>query len=478
MSHLQVTAVNGGSLIPPRPNGERAVHAAGERASGIYAATAAFKERAAIGCLTEVMVGHRHEKAHECQGFVSDHPGAVFLLEAFHKCLAAALGPSAGHMALDGRPFRKTDIENGGLAVTTAAAPGLAVAAGIRHADGLDEFIEQTVSVLLVVRLAEVGCQWQARTDGTDGRSNRGNIFVESGKFSFEAVEDRIEIGHFGFGHRFFLTGTPLYRNVGPVRIAAGGLAVDPHNFRSAVLHFLTIFARRKDTLMRRLVLFDIDGTLLSAAGAGRVAIKRALEDVVGPVPAADEWSFAGKTDPQLTRELLLAHGSAPDDIATLVPRVLERYLTHLPEALRLATGAHLKPGVHELLDALSAADGVCIGLLTGNLAPGARLKLENFGIAERFALGAYGSDHADRPELPAIAVARALEATGHAHSGKEIVIIGDTEHDVRCGARLGVRAIAVATGPYDVAFLKSHDPDHVFADLSDTPGVLQALLS
>ena len=229
---------------------------------------------------------------------------------------------------------------------------------------------------------------------------------------------------------------------------------------------------------MRRLVLFDIDGTLLSAAGAGRSAIKQALEDVVGPVAAAEHWSFAGKTDPQLTRELLLEHGAQLTDIPALVEQVLARYLAHLPAALESVPGAHLKPGVPALLDALAAVDGVCTGLLTGNLATGARLKLAYFGLEQRFVLGAYGSDHADRRELPAVAVARALEVTGHAHNGKEIVIIGDTEHDVRCGAALGVKAIAVATGPYDATALAAHTPDHVFVDLSDTTRVLRAILT
>lgn len=228
----------------------------------------------------------------------------------------------------------------------------------------------------------------------------------------------------------------------------------------------------------RRLVLFDIDGTLLSAAGAGRTAIRLALEDVVGPVPAAETWTFAGKTDPQLTRELLEVHGLDVDAVSGLVPRVIERYLAHLEAGLASHEGAHLKPGVPALLDALAGKPGVLVGLLTGNVVAGARLKLAHFGIEDRFRLGAYGSDHADRRELPAIAVERARTLTGEAYRGKEIVIIGDTEHDIRCGAALGVRAIGVATGPYDVETLASHQPDHAFADLADTERVLEAILA
>lgn len=225
------------------------------------------------------------------------------------------------------------------------------------------------------------------------------------------------------------------------------------------------------------LVLFDIDGTLLSAAGAGRLALQRALAEVVGEVPAAASWSFAGKTDPQITREVLVQHGLAVDEATALVPRVMERYLAHLPTALSESTDAHLKPGIRELLGALEAEPRACVGLLTGNLVEGAQLKLAFFGIGERFLLGAYGSDHAERSQLPPIAVERALAATGKAFVGKAIVIIGDTEHDVRCGAALGVKAIAVATGPFDAAALASHGPDHVFEDLADTERVLAAIL-
>ena len=227
-----------------------------------------------------------------------------------------------------------------------------------------------------------------------------------------------------------------------------------------------------------KLVLFDIDGTLLSAAGAGRRAIKQALAETVGEVPAADTWMFAGKTDPQLTRELLVHHGVEESELPRLIDEVLARYLAYLGPMIAAAPDAHLKPGVLPLLAELSRRPNVVVALLTGNHIAGARLKLEHFGIAEHFELGAYGSDHAHRPELPAIAVARAQAQLGHAFEGKDIIIIGDTEHDVTCGAALGVRAIAVATGPYDVAALTAHGADHVFADLSDTEAVLAAILA
>lgn len=227
----------------------------------------------------------------------------------------------------------------------------------------------------------------------------------------------------------------------------------------------------------KRLVLFDIDATLLSAGGAGRHALRRAFEDLHGPHPEIERWIFAGKTDPQISRELLEAFGTPRAEIEAHVPAVMNRYLAYLGEELERAESRHLKPGVKVLLEALAAREGVLLGLLTGNLEPGARLKLGHFGIDHYFRLGAYGSDHADRPELPAIAVERAEQLTGHRYSGKEVVILGDTEHDIRCGAALGVRAIGVATGIYSVEQLRPHGADYVFRDLSETEAVLEAIL-
>jgi phosphoglycolate phosphatase-like HAD superfamily hydrolase len=227
----------------------------------------------------------------------------------------------------------------------------------------------------------------------------------------------------------------------------------------------------------RRLVLFDIDGTLLSGAGAGRRAVEKALADLALPHEHISRWSFGGKTDPQIGREVLGHLGLAPEAIAAHLPRFLERYLHHLESEFPSNAACHLKPGVRPLLEALAERGQVLTGLLTGNLEPGARIKLAHFDLLSFFHLGAYGSDHADRPELPAIAVARAEEHTGYRYRGKEIVIIGDTEHDIRCGASLGVRAIGVATGSYSQAELSPHGADYLFEDLADTERVLDAIL-
>lgn len=229
-----------------------------------------------------------------------------------------------------------------------------------------------------------------------------------------------------------------------------------------------------------RLVLFDIDGTLLHSAGAGRRAIMAAMHDLLPTGNGYDRVRFDGKTDPQIVRELLHVAGDAAPDDPGRIGLVLDRYVALLER--ELATGerrAEALRGVAELLDALEGLPGVVLGLLTGNVAPGARLKLRAAGLApDRFRVGAFGSDHHHRPELPPIAVRRAAALIGHAPAGQEVVIIGDTPADVTCGAGIGARAIAVATGSYPVDALEAHGPWRTFTDLSDTRAVVEAIVS
>jgi phosphoglycolate phosphatase len=158
-----------------------------------------------------------------------------------------------------------------------------------------------------------------------------------------------------------------------------------------------------------RLVLFDIDGTILLTAGAGRRAITAALAELVGDSTAFERIRFDGKTDPQIVSELLAAAGDAgPHDDAE-VRAVCERYVVLLERELATATGTRLMPGFPDLFDCLEAESGVVLGLLTGNLERGAALKLRAAGIdPARFKVGAYGSDAAHRPDLPPIAARRA----------------------------------------------------------------------
>jgi phosphoglycolate phosphatase len=228
---------------------------------------------------------------------------------------------------------------------------------------------------------------------------------------------------------------------------------------------------------VRKLVLFDIDGTLLSAAGSGRRAIHTALREVFGGVGPADYW-FDGRTDPEIVRDLMRLDGHDASLIESRMPAVLARYVDRL--AVELADPVHrptLCPGVATLLERLESRDDVVLGLLTGNIQPGAVAKLQAVGLdPARFTVGAFGSDHAVRGELPAIAVARAKDQLGMDVRGPSVVVIGDTPADVACGSGIGARAIAVATGRYSVAELAACNPAAVFADLTDTDALVASI--
>lgn len=227
-----------------------------------------------------------------------------------------------------------------------------------------------------------------------------------------------------------------------------------------------------------KLVLFDIDGTILLTNGAGKRAVHRALLDVFGASGPADH-RFDGKTDPQIVRELMRMEGHADEHIDSRMQALLDRYVAYLHEELEASDRpVRVMPGVFELLDALEARHDVLMGLLTGNLPAGARAKLAAGGIdPDRFRVGAYGSDHELRGELPAVAQRRAREELGIAVEGSDIVVIGDTPADLQCGRSIGARAIGVATGQYSVEDLLSHGPATVFEDLSATADVVRAII-
>ena len=227
------------------------------------------------------------------------------------------------------------------------------------------------------------------------------------------------------------------------------------------------------------LVLFDIDGTLLLTAGAGRRAILRAVGEEVEAGAAIEQVRFDGKTDPQIVMELLAAAGHPDPREPRLVARLTERYVALLAEELESPAGATtVLPGIVELLDRLEEERGVVLGLLTGNVVPGAGLKLRSGGLRpERFRLGAYGSDSHHRPDLPAIAAERARPWFGRAPSGHAVVIIGDTPADVTCGLGIGARGVGVATGSYRPDELAGAGAFAVFDDLADTERVLETIL-
>jgi phosphoglycolate phosphatase len=232
-----------------------------------------------------------------------------------------------------------------------------------------------------------------------------------------------------------------------------------------------------------KLVLFDIDGTLLWTDGAGRRAIHRALLAEAGMAGPIDAYRFDGKTDPQIVRELLTLAGHPDAAAPARIAAVCRRYVEALQEELdRAPEGTRLMVGVSTLLTALEPheAEGrAVVGLLTGNVKAGADLKLRAAGVKpERFAVGAYGSDSGRRAELPPIAAERAAQLMGRPFAGADLVIIGDTPDDIACGRPIGARSVAVATGYYDTTALRAAGATHVFDSLADTPAILEALLS
>ena len=225
-----------------------------------------------------------------------------------------------------------------------------------------------------------------------------------------------------------------------------------------------------------RLVLFDIDGTLLSAGGVSARALEAALVETFGTAGPAAGYDYSGKTDPQIVRELMRGAGLDDAAIEERRPLALERYSRRLAEWIR-PEHVRPKPGVIDLLESLARQPDVRLGLLTGNLEPCARLKLEPLAANRFFGFGAYGSDHEDRYRLPAVALARAREATGIAFEGEDTVIVGDSVHDVLCGRGLGVRAVAVSTGRTSPRTLAGAAPDALLPDFSDTAAGLRAIL-
>lgn len=224
------------------------------------------------------------------------------------------------------------------------------------------------------------------------------------------------------------------------------------------------------------LVLFDIDGTLMHAAGVGRAAIEGAMIEVYGTAGPIDDLPFDGMTDPQIVRTLLGAEGLSEEEMAPGFERLWPAYAARLETEIdERRERMRPTPGVPEILDALEAG-GTVLGLLTGNIVAGARGKLSAVGLWRRFPFGAFGCDDADRNRLPPIALERAFRHTGVRYGPGRTWVIGDTPHDIECahGSRLSV--LAVATGRFTVDDLRGAGADEALPSLEDTDRVLSAL--
>jgi phosphoglycolate phosphatase len=227
---------------------------------------------------------------------------------------------------------------------------------------------------------------------------------------------------------------------------------------------------------MTKLVLFDIDGTLVLTGRAGVRAMNRACKEIIGHTDALDGIAVAGRTDWVILHDALRAIGHEMDE--DLFGRLRDRYVTLLRDEI-LLRGEGVKaimPGVQELLDTLQSRPDVFLALLTGNFEQGARIKLEHFNLWHYFKCGAFGDDASDRNALVPFALERARSCGLEAVAADAVFVVGDTPHDVACARAVGAVPIGVATGSFSVADLRASGAEIVFADLSDTAAFLNVI--
>lgn len=230
---------------------------------------------------------------------------------------------------------------------------------------------------------------------------------------------------------------------------------------------------------IRRLILWDIDGTLLTAGVAGRTVFDDAVTSVMGRDPGRHGVQMSGKTDPQIALEILATLSLSETDARDRLPRVL-RALEHYTEnsLQRIRADGRVLPGVEEVLEQLSEASEVLQTVLTGNLASNARVKLRAFGLDRWLDLevGAYGSDHPDRTALVPVALAKVERRYGTELSAGDVWVVGETPLDLECARASGAHCLLVATGRFPLEKLEGLDADVLLPDLSDTPLVLDIL--
>jgi phosphoglycolate phosphatase len=214
------------------------------------------------------------------------------------------------------------------------------------------------------------------------------------------------------------------------------------------------------------LVLFDIDGTLVSCGLQIRDIFAAALGDVFGTTGDLNGYQFAGRTDDGIVFDLMTGAGLSPAEVGERLPGFRERYLDGLERDLD-PSEMRLLPHVRELLLRLEARPDTLIGLLTGNWERGARIKLAPFDLNRHFTFGAFGDGRRSRDELPPVALERARSASGHRIEAARVVIVGDSVLDVGCARAHGIASLAVATGFTPAHALESAGADWVIEDLT-----------
>jgi phosphoglycolate phosphatase len=227
--------------------------------------------------------------------------------------------------------------------------------------------------------------------------------------------------------------------------------------------------------MRQRLVLFDVDGTLIRDNGAAREAFAEALRKVFDYEPQLDGYDFSGRTDPEIALMVLENSGIAVDAIENALDALWEVYLEGLRRRID-DRSVRVMPGIPPLLDRLQAHPGVTLALLTGNIEPGARTKLSPFELNRYFPFGAFGSDSRVREDLLPVAVTRAAEHSGIEFELTDLILIGDSVYDVRCTLPHGATSIAVATGVTSAERLRAENPDHFFETLESIDDVVEVI--
>ena len=226
----------------------------------------------------------------------------------------------------------------------------------------------------------------------------------------------------------------------------------------------------------QRVLLFDIDGTLLDPAGEGRVCLRRALDDVFSVTGAVDTYDMAGKTDWQIVTDVMSAAGLDAETITASLPAVFAAYARHV-EIAAPSFNMRALPGVLDLVSQLSADPRFILGLVTGNVREAVPHKLQAVGLDPGvFTFGAFGSEHIDRNQLPTLALYRLEQQLGAPVPPETALVIGDTPHDIACARHSGLRVLCIATGTYPRHALAPHNPDYLLEDLADTKGVIEIL--
>lgn len=216
-----------------------------------------------------------------------------------------------------------------------------------------------------------------------------------------------------------------------------------------------------------KLLLFDIDQTLVNTGGAGLRALDRACRKLLGIEHAMDGISPHGKTDPAIVREIFRIKLSSPSPRVQEIGSILEGYLSFLKDEVVESAAYRVLPGILPLLDQLSPRTDIALGLATGNVESGARIKLERGGLNRYFTFGGFGSDSEDRMELVRAAADKASARLHAAIAPTDVFVIGDTPLDVDAGRRCGFNTVGVATGSYSVDQLLASGATFAVEDLA-----------